>query len=49
MALMYNIWPNPEVKAMDNEDTVVLTPEEKEKVLNEVPVEEEQEDDEDED
>ncbi len=34
---------------MDNEDTVVLTPEEKEKVLNEIPEDDSQEDDGDED
>ncbi len=34
---------------MDNEDTVVLTPEEKEKVLNEVPEDEQQDEDGDED
>ena len=40
---------NPEVKAMDNEDTVVLTPEEKEKVLNDIPEDEQQDDEGDED
>ena len=34
---------------MENEDTVVLTPEEKEKILKEVPEDEQQNDDEDED
>ena len=34
---------------MGDEDTVVLTPEEKEKILKEVPKEENQEDEEDED
>ncbi len=34
---------------MDNEDTVVLTPEEKEKVLNEIPEDESQDEDGDED
>ncbi len=34
---------------MDNEDTVVLTPEEKEKVLNEIPEDESQDEDSDED
>ncbi len=34
---------------MDNEDTVVLTPEEKDKILNDNAEEEQQEDEEDED
>ena len=34
---------------MDNEDTVVLTPEEKEKILNKTPEEEQEDEDEDED
>ena len=34
---------------MDNEDTVVLTPEEKEKVLKEIPEDESQDEDGDED
>ncbi len=34
---------------MENEDTVVLTPEEKEKILKEVPEDEKQEDEEQED
>ncbi len=34
---------------MDNEDTVVLTPEEKEKVLNDIPEDEQQDDEGDED
>ena len=34
---------------MDNEDTVVLTPEEKDKILKDVPEEEQQGDEEDED
>ena len=34
---------------MDNEDTVVLTPEEKEKILNETPEDEQEDEDEDED
>ncbi len=38
-----------EVTAMENEDTVVLTPEEKEKILKEVPEDEKQEDEEQED
>ena len=38
-----------EVNAMENEDTVVLTPEEKEKILKEVPEDEKQEDEEEED
>ena len=38
-----------EVIAMENEDTVVLTPEEKEKILKEVPEDEKQEDEEQED
>jgi len=33
---------------MDNEDTVVLTPEEKDKILNEVPENEDQDDEEEE-
>jgi hypothetical protein len=37
-----------EVVAMGDEDTVVLTPEEKDKVLNDVSEEEEQEEEEDE-
>ncbi len=34
---------------MDNEDTVVLTPEERDKILKEVPEEEQQGDEDDED
>lgn len=34
---------------MDNEDTVVLTPEEKEKILNKTPEDEQEDEDEDED
>ncbi len=34
---------------MDNEDTVVLTPEEKDKILKDVPEDEQQGDEEDED
>ena len=38
-----------EVVAMGDEDTIVLTPEEKEKILHDNPKEEKQEDEEDED
>ena len=38
-----------EVTVMENEDTVVLTPEEKDKILQEVPEEEQQDTEEDED
>ena len=41
-------YPVPEVVAMGDEDTVVLTPEEKEKILKDVP-DDEQQDDEDSD
>ena len=34
---------------MDNEDTVVLTPEEKDKILKEVPEDDQKDDDEEED
>ena len=44
-----NLKPDIEVTAMDDEDTVVLTPEEKDKILKEVPPEEKKEEEEEKD
>jgi len=45
----YILISGTEVVAMGDEDTVVLTPDEKEKILKEIPEEEQQDNDEDED
>ena len=45
----HNLISGTEVDAMDNEDTVVLTPEEKDKILKDLPEDEQKGDEENED